>query len=129
MLNRTPDYDGRFLPYDIKIEIVEHNCGKCPYLTKALTGLNFENFEYELGCSFPTDLQILNLRNREPYLTVVEIAGNGCMFWNSQFLEPYKVESEPDDWSDSVLGIPIIKTEEITIMSRGVLSEDCGVRY
>jgi hypothetical protein len=86
------------LPYSLKLAIVESNCTGCPFFHKHKIE---DDTESEYGCSFPTDIALLNSHIREPYLTVSEIASNTCDFWkNRTKWELETVDATEGDWND-----------------------------
>ena len=108
-LSHPQGFDGRFLPYSVKFEMVDHNCKGCPYLKSHEVNpleivddvINDRVVEIEYGCAYPQDISSFNKNIREPYLTISEIASNTCLFWDmyTKWKEE-KVDAREGDWSD-----------------------------
>lgn len=97
-LNKIEGLDLTHASYEVKVAMVLHNCQGCSYFR--LMDLEDDIFPV-YGCTYPTDIQDLNPYLRAPYLTIVEIAVNTCMFWRGRMMEPVPPpDSTPDeDWS------------------------------
>lgn len=96
-LNRPDNYDGRFLPYEVKRALVENKCRGCGYFVEVT---NQDDPEVVmLGCIYENDLKGINVNIREDYLTVTEIAHNTCIFW---FGQEELVPDEPDSRPEGV---------------------------
>lgn len=94
-LMKTNDIDLTHITYDTKLMLVEVNCKGCPFLRVFLE----DEFHTTYGCIYPEDIKDFNQNIREPYLTVVEIAHNTCLFWKSRLFLPEEVET-PHDYTD-----------------------------
>ena len=147
-LMKTNDYNGRELPYDVKLQIVEQNCSGCPFF---MLIEDPETVEPQYGCVYAKDMEQFNLVLRENYLTVSEIASNTCEFWN--FWQRYQRVVDdwtPEDWADFcsqpseltyVMDRKVVHQsgpnfndeydhiEQTLIIPQLHFSEDCGVRY
>lgn len=97
-LHQTKDYNFKFAPYELKVRLVEEKCVGCGFY--CFQGADDKDIPI-FGCTYPFDTCGINKNLREPYVTVVEIASNGCVFWNET--EPLKYDSEPGDWNDKAL--------------------------
>lgn len=93
-LNKVTDLDLVHVTYATKILVVESNCKGCPYLRMFIED---DELHTTYGCVYPDDIRDFNPNIREPYLTVVEIAHNTCLFWKSQLLTPEEPEEMPHE--------------------------------
>ena len=152
-LSHPQGFDGRFLPYSVKFEMVDHNCKGCPYLKSHEVNpleivediINDKVVEIEYGCAYPQDIASLNKNIREPYLTITEIASNTCLFWDmyTKWRED-KVDTREGNWGDfktvpmslhDIQGVLVLnKFEEVEyngeveeFIPRMHLSEHCGI--
>ncbi len=81
--------NNRYLGWEEKISIFEHNCLKCKYARIMLEtgeimdvkyrGVVAEPFEYI--CVDPVDLSSFGIK--EGYISLTEICRNGCLLWQT----------------------------------------------
>ena len=106
-LNHPPQYNVLEAPYELKVQIIEHNCSMCDYF------LHYDDDEQipVLGCVYPHDIR----GSHEPFLSLIEIAHNSCDFWKQRFLtqEPYRVDATPGNWNDPLISPEKLWLEEL----------------
>lgn len=126
-LHKSHSYDGRFLLYSIKLAIVEQNCAGCPYLQNIKVPEELADIDgtvlsdIRFGCIYPEDIKDFNPNLREPFLTLEEIAGNGCLFWSGAIPEGIR---EPDEMYRPITNEMYCP---VTSETYAVFSEHCGV--